>query len=151
MDGLNSRFGQTVVSVGPWAPARRWQCWVEDQLYAHSRGGGQLVSWLDAIQLRDLDTETRLELTCRTCGKVRFVTPAHLLTLGDFGHLWLSKSRPAPVASSAAAKARYALPCRSAGNEGFCWGYCLITPRDCKILRYAGVVTERMRTLFPGR
>jgi hypothetical protein len=49
------------------------------------------VSWLDAIQLRDLDAETRLELTCRTCGKVRFVTPAHLLTLGDFGHLWLSE------------------------------------------------------------
>ena len=28
------------------------------------------MSWLDAIQLRDLDAETRLELTCRTCGKV---------------------------------------------------------------------------------
>jgi hypothetical protein len=86
------------------------------------------VSWLDAIQLRDLDVETRLELTCRTCGKVRFVTPAHLLTLGDFGHLWLSEVRPAPAASSVAAKAPCALPCRSAGNEGFCWGHYLINP-----------------------
>ncbi|KUR75207.1 hypothetical protein [Novosphingobium sp. Fuku2-ISO-50] len=49
------------------------------------------MSWLDAIQLRDLDADTRLELTCRACGKVRFVTPAQLLALGDFGHLWLSE------------------------------------------------------------
>jgi hypothetical protein len=85
------------------------------------------VSWLDAIQLRDLDAETRLELTCRTCGKVRFVTPAHLLTLGDFGHLWLSEVQ-ARARWQRGCKARCALPCRSAGDEGFCWGYCLITP-----------------------
>lgn len=49
------------------------------------------MSWLDAIQLRDLDAGARIELTCRACGKVRFVTPAQLLALGDFGHLWLSE------------------------------------------------------------
>lgn len=49
------------------------------------------MSWLDAIQLRDLDPASRIELTCRVCGKVRFVTPAELLALGDFGHLWLSQ------------------------------------------------------------
>jgi hypothetical protein len=75
------------------------------------------VSWLDAIQLRDLDAETRLELTCRTCGKVRFVTPAHLLTLAISGTCGFRKSRPAPAASSVAAKAPCALPCRSAGER----------------------------------
>lgn len=49
------------------------------------------MSWLDTIQLRDLDTQARIELTCRRCGKVRFVTPHDLLNLGDYGHLWLSE------------------------------------------------------------
>jgi hypothetical protein len=49
------------------------------------------VSWQDAIQLRDLEIDARLELTCRECGKVRFVTVGELLALGDFGHLWLSE------------------------------------------------------------
>jgi hypothetical protein len=80
------------------------------------------VSWLDAIQLRDLDAETRLELTCRTCGKVRFVTPAHLLTLGDFGHLWLSEVQARARCKQRGCKARCALPCRSAGTKGFVGG-----------------------------
>ena len=49
------------------------------------------MSWLDTIQLRDLDADARIELTCRKCGKVRFITPAEILRLGDFGHLWLSE------------------------------------------------------------
>lgn len=49
------------------------------------------MSWLDTIQLADLEPDTRLELTCHKCGKSRFVTPAHQMKLGDFGHLWLSK------------------------------------------------------------
>ena len=49
------------------------------------------MSWLDAFQLSDLEGDTRLELTCRRCGKVRFVTANALLVLGDFGHLWLSE------------------------------------------------------------
>lgn len=63
------------------------------------------MSWLDAIQLRDLDADVRIELTCRTCGKVRFVTPAQLLALGDFGHLWLSEVQ---------ARAR----CKQRGHKG---------------------------------
>jgi hypothetical protein len=80
------------------------------------------VSWLDAIQLRDLDAETRLELTCRTCGKVRFVTPAHLLTLGDFGHLAFGSPGPRPL--QAAWLQRRDAPCHAAarGTKGFVGG-----------------------------
>lgn len=49
------------------------------------------MSWLDAIQLRDLEPEARFELTCRRCDKVRFVTAGELLARGDYGHLWLSE------------------------------------------------------------
>lgn len=49
------------------------------------------MSWLDRIQLRDLDADTRFELTCRRCGKVRFLTVGEILARGDYRHLWLSE------------------------------------------------------------
>jgi hypothetical protein len=75
------------------------------------------VSWLDAIQLRDLDADARLELTCRACGKVRFVTPAQLLALGDFGHLWLSEVQARARCKQRGCKARCALHCPIAAKR----------------------------------
>lgn len=49
------------------------------------------MSWLDQTQLRDHDPETRFELTCRKCRKVRFLTVGEVLARGDLGHLWLSE------------------------------------------------------------
>lgn len=49
------------------------------------------MSWLDALQLGDLDPATRMELTCRRCGKVRFVTPSEILARADYRRLWLSE------------------------------------------------------------
>ncbi len=49
------------------------------------------MSWLDALQLGDLDPDTRIELTCTRCRKVRFVTPAEILARGDYRRLWLSE------------------------------------------------------------
>jgi hypothetical protein len=91
MDSLTARYGQTVVSIGPWAPPAGGNVGSKISYTLHPRSGGQLVSWLDTIQLRDLDTQARIELTCRRCGKVRFVTPQDILSLGDYGHLWLSE------------------------------------------------------------
>ncbi|NBC37212.1 hypothetical protein GTZ99_11655 [Novosphingobium sp. FSY-8] len=81
------------------------------------------MSWLDAIQLRDLDADTRLELTCRVCGKVRFVTPAQLLALGDFGHLWLSEVQTRARCKQRGCKGamRLALPHRGE-TKGFVGG-----------------------------
>lgn len=39
------------------------------------------MSWLDQIQLRDLDAGVRFELTCRQCGKARFLTVAQIMAL----------------------------------------------------------------------
>lgn len=49
------------------------------------------MSWQDAMQLRDLDPNARMELTCKRCGKVRFLTPAEILARGDYRRLWLSE------------------------------------------------------------
>ncbi len=49
------------------------------------------MSWLDQIQLRDLDAADRLELTCRRCGKVRYVTVADLLARGAEARLYLDE------------------------------------------------------------
>jgi hypothetical protein len=49
------------------------------------------VSWLGQIQLGDLDPGVRLELTCRRCNKVRFVTVGELLGKGDYQRLWLDE------------------------------------------------------------
>lgn len=51
------------------------------------------MTWQSSVQLRDLPPETRIELTCRKCGKVRFATVAQWLALGDFGHLWLDEAQ----------------------------------------------------------
>jgi hypothetical protein len=52
MDGLNSRFGQTVVSVGP---GRRPPVAMSDRRSATRafQRRRTMVSWLDAIQLRE--------------------------------------------------------------------------------------------------
>lgn len=49
------------------------------------------MSWLDTLQVRDLDPKDRFELTCRQCGKVRFITAGEVLARGDYKHLWLSE------------------------------------------------------------
>jgi hypothetical protein len=36
------------------------------------------VSWKDNIQIRDLDPQDRIELTCRICKKTRYLTGAEL-------------------------------------------------------------------------
>jgi hypothetical protein len=83
--------------------------------------------------LRDLDAETRLELTCRTCGKVRFVTPA-LLTLGDFGHLAVgSQARARCKQRGCKGAMRLAMPQRGGTKVllGVLPDYPLVTEKYC--------------------
>ncbi|MEP4703428.1 MAG: hypothetical protein ABJZ62_01115 [Hyphomicrobiales bacterium] len=37
------------------------------------------MSWLSDIQLRDLEAEQRLEITCKKCGLTRYENPHELL------------------------------------------------------------------------
>ena len=81
------------------------------------------MSWLDTMQLRDLDAGDRLELTCRRCGKVRFVKVGELLARGDFGRLWLSEveARARCRQRGCGGPMRLAMP-KSGDTKGFVGG-----------------------------
>ncbi|KAJ8138463.1 hypothetical protein OY671_008324, partial [Metschnikowia pulcherrima] len=67
MDGLNARYGQTVVSVGPWEPPV----------------GGNVGTKISYTRIPDAEDDW--------CRKVRFVTPAEILARGDYRRLWSSE------------------------------------------------------------
>lgn len=47
------------------------------------------MSWKAALQVLDLEPDDRLELTCRRCGKVRYLTAAELQARKGAQRLWL--------------------------------------------------------------
>lgn len=49
------------------------------------------MNWKRAIQVRDLAPGDRLELTCRRCGHLRYLTGAALLARKGAGHLYLDE------------------------------------------------------------
>ena len=49
------------------------------------------MNWKTNIQIRDLDAEDRLELTCRKCGTVRWLTGQELRSRKGKEHLTLGE------------------------------------------------------------
>ncbi|MEW4466834.1 hypothetical protein AB1K62_03255 [Parasphingorhabdus sp. JC815] len=49
------------------------------------------MSWKTAIQLRDLDRQDRLELICRKCGHLRYLTAKELLAHKGAAQLYLDE------------------------------------------------------------
>lgn len=41
-----------------------------------------MTSWKDGLQLRDLDGDTRLEITCKACGHVHYLTAKDIMAMG---------------------------------------------------------------------
>lgn len=52
------------------------------------------MSWKDSIQVRDLGPDDRLELTCRSCGHVRYLTGAELQARPAASRLTLAEVEP---------------------------------------------------------
>ncbi len=50
-----------------------------------------MTDWKSQIQVRDLDAGQRLEITCRRCGHVHFVTCEQLLTEDGAQYLYLDE------------------------------------------------------------
>ena len=50
-----------------------------------------MTSWKEAIQLGDLDDDQRLEMTCRQCGHLHYLTPAVVLAAGGRMTLYLDE------------------------------------------------------------
>lgn len=49
------------------------------------------MNWKTNIQVRDLEATDRLELTCKKCGTVRYITGAELQSRKGAGRLWLDE------------------------------------------------------------
>ena len=50
-----------------------------------------MTSWKDALQLGDLDTDQRLEMTCILCGHVHYATAALIVAAGGRVTLYLDE------------------------------------------------------------
>lgn len=49
------------------------------------------MSWKDRIQVCDIDDEVRLELCCRRCSRLRYITGWELRLHRNADRLWLSE------------------------------------------------------------
>jgi hypothetical protein len=49
------------------------------------------MSWKDRLQVRDLEEDRRLEVTCRTCGDMHYLTRARLLAIKGAADLYISE------------------------------------------------------------
>ncbi|MCM2292904.1 hypothetical protein NAC44_11270 [Allorhizobium sp. BGMRC 0089] len=49
------------------------------------------MSWKTNIQVRDLDPDQKLELTCTQCGHVHYLTPEIILRAPERGFLYLDE------------------------------------------------------------
>ncbi len=82
-----------------------------------------MTSWKDTLQLGDLDPDQRLELTCKLCGHVRYMTSEAILAAGGRASLYLDEveSRTACRMRGCKGKIRLALA-HTGDTSGFVGG-----------------------------
>lgn len=49
------------------------------------------MNWKTELQVRDLEPGQRLEMTCKTCGHVHYLTPVEIMASPDRGFLYLDE------------------------------------------------------------
>jgi hypothetical protein len=49
------------------------------------------VNWKSELQVLDLDVDQRLEMTCKTCGHVHYLTPAQIMSAPERQFLYLDE------------------------------------------------------------
>jgi hypothetical protein len=49
------------------------------------------MNWKTTLQVRDLEPHQRLEMTCRTCGHVHYLTKPQIMTEVERGYLYLDE------------------------------------------------------------
>lgn len=49
------------------------------------------MNWKSSLQVLDLDPTDKLEMTCRRCGHVRYITQSELLRRTGTAQLWLDE------------------------------------------------------------
>lgn len=81
------------------------------------------MNWKSSLQVLDLEPGDRLELTCRTCGHVRYLTGATLLARRGAAQLYLDQveSRARCTQRGCGGAMRMAMP-RRGDTSGFVGG-----------------------------
>lgn len=79
--------------------------------------------WADGVQVRDLEPGDRLEMTCRTCGHLRYIEASTLQADERWRQLYLSEveGRARCRARGCGGRMRMALP-RAHKTSGFVGG-----------------------------
>lgn len=49
------------------------------------------MNWKTELQVRDLEPGQRLEMTCKACGHVHYLTPAQIMSVPEREFLWLDE------------------------------------------------------------
>lgn len=82
-----------------------------------------MTSWKETLQLRDLDPDQRMELTCRHCGHVRYLTSSEVAAHGGRATLYLDEVERRARCRMRGCKGqmRLALP-RAGDTSGFVGG-----------------------------
>ena len=82
-----------------------------------------MKSWKDRLQLGDLEPDQRMEMTCKRCGHVHYLTADAVLKAGGRATLYLSQveSRAVCKARGCRGPVRMALP-RKGDTSGFVGG-----------------------------
>ena len=82
-----------------------------------------MTSWKDTLQLRDLDPAQRLELTCKACGHVHYLTASTAITSPKHGRLTLSEIERLSVCKARGCKGRVRMALVRKGDaSGFVGG-----------------------------
>lgn len=81
------------------------------------------MSWKRAIQVRDLDVKDRLELTCKACGHLRYLTGAALHARRGAARLYLDEVEARARCSQRGCKGAMRMAMASQGEtSGFVGG-----------------------------
>ena len=78
------------------------------------------MSWKENYQIKDIDPHIRIEITCKSCGKFRFVTVGHINNAHPIRDYYLDEFETSRICHvyGCGGRCRIALPATSV-TEGF--------------------------------
>ena len=71
-----------------------------------SHGGGLLVNWKTELQVSCPDSDQKLEMTCKVCGHVHYLTPEMMMCSPELEFLYLDEIETEAVCKSRGGRGR---------------------------------------------
>lgn len=81
------------------------------------------MNWKTELQVRDLDHDQKLEMTCKVCGHVRYLTTAMVMCSPEREFLYLDEIEAEAVCKARGCRGRVRMAIvRKGGTSGFVGG-----------------------------